>query len=685
MRYRALLPLPVIWIACHADAPPKGTPQADSAPTAPDTSGTPPDTAPDTSAAPFTFPADLPPVEDRIAVLIVVDGLRTDESTASTPSPATGLTGPEAMPGVWSRFGASGLALSAILNTGNTTTFPAHTVLFTGRPSPLWNVPSDGVSSLYRPELPGIFQAAAARCGADRVHLLANAPLLADSSGTLYPGQRSEGHMDDIYDSDSAVLDRFREVYTADPCLVVLNLHETDFQGHDDPVSGYPATVSTVDQQIAELWDWLAAEQPDRFRRTLTVLTSDHGRHRDGPVFVWADHGDSCGGCREVPLFIAGPGVQVGTGDLQPQTHEDLSRLVAAWLDLEMPFATGVLPGWIAGLEAPAPSGPTSIAAAGGHVAAAVLTPGSPLARSALTLDSLTVSSPDAIAVADPVLAATDAALLLCWRELRHDDADRWPWVPRCLYRAGDTTIDLGLPATEIEPAPVFAAALDPDGAPVVAWLGNKNFDADAGINVHRWDGTQWQLLEWQPLKYISSPQIVADRLGWLLSVGANPADTNSRDYRRAHLINTDAVQILPPPVAEIPTRTERTALRRDPDTGLTAVAAITADPQSLHLLLWQIDAGGLRPAATLPVSGDLLPHISPRWQGDTLYWAVLLDGNAAICHLQIPAVPDPAATPACASVSAPWIDSFAVQPDGTVIASVAAAPGQWQLLTLSP
>lgn len=641
----------------------------------------------DSPAPTFLFPVELPAVEDRRLLLIVVDGIRTDESTLTSTSEATGHSGAETFEGVWSRFGVNSRAVRSMLNIDQTDTFPAHVTLFTGRSATQWNMPVDAHhTSLYRPEVPGLFQSVAARCGADRVRFFSNANLLLDASGSLYPGAVSEGfYLPDEENSvtDTALIEDIKAAILEDPCMIVVNLHDVDSSGHTAPLDGYPASIATVDAQLAALWDWMAAEQPDRLRDTLTLLTSDHGRHRtsvDEPA--WSEHSGSCGGCREVPLFISGPGVTPGIEDSVPWSQEDVNRLMGAWMGVEQPFSLGLLPDWVTGLGGAGPSGQTGVAVADGHVAA-VSWGSDPVSRSAVTVDGEVVSSAAAWAAQDPVIASSGDSVLACWRELLRDEAtDRWPWVPVCRLRKGNIWSDLGFPISEIDALPILAAALD-GATPVVSWIGNKVLGFDSSVGTARWIDGAWEQIGRNVINYGSSIRLHAANDEWMLSAGGTAVDVYGREDRRAFLLSFNRETRLDagPLYENASFRIDRTAIRRAmPATDVAALAITDAGTQ---ILLWQMTDNS---AAHLPVRLGAetvpLPNISPQWQGTVLYWAALAD-TVEICALPVDPAEDGSTPPLCTDTGMRWLDSFGVQPDGTVVFSGATLPGQWLLSTL--
>ncbi len=86
-------------------------------------------------------------------VVVVMDGVRAEESLGDRTSSATGLAPWEMMPQTWEKLVPQGARATSALNTGITITAPAHCALTSGLKQPLANYAVEDEPGIYRPEL----------------------------------------------------------------------------------------------------------------------------------------------------------------------------------------------------------------------------------------------------------------------------------------------------------------------------------------------------------------------------------------------------------------------------------------------------------------------------------------------------------------------------------------------------
>ena len=297
---------------------------------------------PEPEQAPIAAVAAAPSV-----LVLVIDGVRTDEIVSAEVSPLTGEPGVATAPGLWSTLAPRALVARDMLATGATITAPAHAALLTGVPEAYANFPLDGGVGAYRPVHPTLFEAAREQLDldADDAVLVANTALLeglVGSVGTAFPGAWA-GLEGDAADpgGDGRVFDALRaRIDAGPPRVLVANLHDVDRAGHNLEAEDYAARVARVDAQIAALWEYAEATRPAWAASLLLVVTADHGRHRSDAPDAWHNHGDACYGCRETPLFVVG-GTETGERAQAPLAL-DLAPTLAAHLGVALPWAEGL-------------------------------------------------------------------------------------------------------------------------------------------------------------------------------------------------------------------------------------------------------------------------------------------------------------------------------------------------------
>lgn len=621
-------------------------------------------------------------------LLLIVDGIRVEEISSTQPSDLTGHLGSDLMPGLWGTIGHAGTVLRQIYNTGGTYTFVAHAGLFAGRDLPLANLPVAGPnqSTLYRPEVLGLMQMAQERCGPARVHFVGDATLLTDSSGSLYPNYTSAG----IYETlnaemstlDQNVVAAVKEAFSQNACLVVANLHGVDLQGHSGDAGGYLGQITSVDGQLSELWQWLQQEQSEALSETLVVVTGDHGRHRVFPTIpAWMEHGDACTGCREVPLFLVGPGIPAGEVREVSWTQADLSLLMAGWLGVELPYATGLWPdiGNLSGIER---QGRTAVSVSDGLMAVQEWQ-ADPEHRSRILVEGQPVSSPEAFAAEAPTFLHRDGQSTICWRELILDpEADEWPWQPRCLQRQDGQQEwqDIGFP-TEIVGSS-WEISLDTwEGKIWATWP--ETPWSDGGTDTDRlvlasYDGHSWTRITDYSFSFPVHPQILMASDGYRLLAGGSRDMNQARSDRQIQYIDPIygwGIRSQNPVLSSVQQRVERATMAMIGEA--IHFAAIGHDETGSYLLYSHSDNLGTSWYSTvaLPSPAAILPHITPQWEGDRLYWAVqLTDHEAGICAMH-----PTESTATCISTQTPHLDALKVS-QGRAYAAVDPEPLAWEI-----
>lgn len=567
-------------------------------------------------APPTAARAGVPP--DPAAIVLVIDGVRTDELVRDEVSDLTGAPGTASAPELWRTVAPEALTCRELLATAATITAPAHAALLTGVPEAYANFPADAGVGPYRPVHPTLFEAAreGLGLGEDDAVLVANTNLLEGLTGsvgaTLPAAWADLVGADGGVADDGAVFDELRRrIDAGPPRLLVANLHDVDRAGHNQTAEDYLTRIARVDARIADLWTWIREEHPSYAASVLFVVTSDHGRHRSDVPDAWQNHGDGCRGCRETPLFLVGGGA---TGELAEAPFAlDLPPTIAAHLGVPLPWAEGLpLDGGAAR------SGEADVATDGALVVTRRFRD-DPLARAEIVVDGAPLSSSAALDAAAP--AALDASFgrVACWRELV-EDGDALPWVPRCAADLGAGWEALDFPAEELGPYDAVALA-EQDGRLVAAWTENPGGAADT-------DESWLVRAEWSPAAGWSAPvatfapfptdPALAVTDAPVVAFATNLEGADARFTRRVRvLVGDTAVDLVDGERLERPALASdgaavRLAALRIAEDGATVVTAASAD-------------GGRTWSALAALPGAASPRVRPAWDGDTVVW---IDGD---------------------------------------------------------
>jgi hypothetical protein len=653
-------------------------------------------------------------------VVLVMDGVRSEESFGDQVSSATGnLPAEDTMVGSWGVLVPQAARATDTWNIEATITAPAHAAMVSGRRQPLANYAPNEGPGLYVPELPGLVQALH-EIGVDgsQIQFIGNTEHLAPLVDTLWPGDAEQQGtyvfvaetdpdvVDDTGNADLAVIpastdaEVFEAVKSAlkddGARLVVANLHRVDRAGHWGSEDSYPLAVKEIDNQLPGFWKFVQARD-NYANNTWVIVVSDHGRHQDiddGDPPPWRHHGDSCTGCRHVPLLVLGPGVNQGLTSDVPVLHEDLAPTIAALMGARVPWAEGrVLHElFTTPLLGPQRTGVADVAAAGGHVAELTYLD-DPWHRTELRLDGELVSDPDAIVVEEPVMAADGDRAWLCWREVTVDlGASASPWLGRCLATEdGASWQDIGFPEDIV--GPYWEGWLTPlPGGVALAYPDNPNaittpgLDGDeVGMTLATWDGAAWgRASAGEDISFPTDPHVAVVGSELLVSVAGGLGGDDSRHTRRVFTwhVGQDGSEwtfdmgfefLLEELNPGERWRTEYPVMRFDGSSYL-GVAIGYSEGYTAIVAAESADAAQWAGARVVEAPGPAVPHLAPRWVGDTLVFAVVdADEQIQICGTQ------DARTSTCVAAGSTRISQLTGDGDG-VLAIVDVGTGQWEL-----
>jgi len=112
------------------------------------------------------------------------------------------------------------------------------------------------------------------------------------------------------YRDDTTTLRRALEILKQyHPHVVLIQFKEPDVSGHANDWNAYLNGISSTDNYVQTIYqflqsDSLYADNTDLF------ITNDHGRHLDGWLDGFVNHGDTCYGCRHISLLAVGPDIK---------------------------------------------------------------------------------------------------------------------------------------------------------------------------------------------------------------------------------------------------------------------------------------------------------------------------------------------------------------------------------------
>ena len=665
--------------------------------------------------------SDSTRTDDLQTILVVVmDGVRLEESLGDSVSSASQDMPADMMPMIWSELAPHGYRSTNTWSITSTNTAPAHATLLSGRRLPYANFAMGLGPGLYRPLLP-VLHELLEQAGAiqpDGAHFIVNTPLLEGLASSLWPwpdgvdvGPASHQLVStnegvDIQVDDRETLMRLRETLQEQPVeFALVNLHEVDRAGHDGDGQDYPEAVRDLDEPIHNLWSWIQ-ESPRYADSTWMVLVADHGRNSLADTDpVWRHHGDQCNGCRRLPFMLLGPGVRGAADGDSPIMLVDIAPTLAALRGVPSPWADGLVRDDLLEFPTLLPSreGVADLARAGGHTAL-LLYRDDPSHRKTLELDHMEVSSPDAIEVEAPVMAADGARAWLCFRELvLTPQEETTQWEARCLATDDDGSSwqDIGGPTDPV--GPWWHATLVPSADGVLA-LYSYNPDGLANtsgvgssrsywVEAAQWDGYAWTRTMSDSEMYFPTnlTTVTQNDGGLLVAVAASSQATGSRNTRsiftgafRGSSQGQTWNQLIPTDLRgedislEDNWRVEHPALHLD-SLGEAWLAAVAFSDEGTHgVVAWDHSTTSWLQQDLVELPGQPLPHIAPVWVGDRPVWAIL-DGSTGLVELCV-AFPDEQAR--CVGTGSERVLRM-IADAGEILAIVDRDQGLWELLEL--
>ncbi|MFT5685552.1 MAG: hypothetical protein ACI8RZ_006506 [Myxococcota bacterium] len=607
-------------------------------------------------------------------------------------------------------------------STGITITAPGHSDMITGVRQTFANYPNEDGEGAYFTELPTLFEELRAQHGVSKEQVLmgSNTLLATPLRRSIYPGYTDLGaNTVYFYDESTAITDPKTLVLLRDeleanqPRLAFVNLHGIDRAGHFEEIEAYGEQAQDFDSVLVDFWDWLQTV-PGYGPDTILVLTADHGRHRDTDTEeVWREHGDQCSGCRELPLFLIGPGIKADTVLDQQHTLPDLTATIAWLLDTDLPHGEGIVMADV--LEEPPEESPDRAgvvypAASGGVLATQRWQ--STLPRSIIEIDGTVVSSEGIFTAERPRIQSTDFGSVACWRELTMTPgSEEMPWNGVCAMNDGTGWTDMSFPEVPLFPLWAPTIRQDSEGGLWMAMVANSG----GAIGSEELSFANIWLLGYDPVKaawdvfqvhnngtgliFPTDVRMVVTDQAFFIAYGTSSGYSEGRKTRRIDLYSVQKgvspeLQWEPVlrigPSSDVDTdldividsdRLERPALELASD-GTFQLGFLSYHEDGTINVLASDSPDSLiwSPPEVMDDSGRVLPHIDPIFSSaDTLLWVELSASDTVeVCSRAI------GGTATCTDTNAAYIMGL-TEDGGEVTVSVRQdATTDWELVTIA-
>jgi arylsulfatase A-like enzyme len=271
-------------------------------------------------------------------IILVVDGARYSETWGDSSH--------SYIPHIAKDLAPDGVVFTSFYNNGPTYTTSGHTTITTGVYQEIDN------SGNQLPDNPSFFQVYNNTfkkdstltwiiTSKDKLEVLSDC--IAESWKGKYRPMRDcgESGMGSGYRHDSltykkviSVLKEYR------PELLLVNFREPDYTGHQGVFSDYTKAIVSTDDYVYRIWKFIR-EDPHYSNSTALFVTNDHGRHLDGFNGGFANHGDTCAGCRHIFLYATGPDFKKGKIENGKIELRDIAKTISYMLKINMPEASG--------------------------------------------------------------------------------------------------------------------------------------------------------------------------------------------------------------------------------------------------------------------------------------------------------------------------------------------------------
>ncbi len=271
-------------------------------------------------------------------IVLVIDGPRFSETWGDPYH--------ENIPVLSKQLSKEGVVNTAFYNLGPTYTSAGHTAITTGHYQKISN------SGTALPEYSSIFQHWLKKVNGDSTlsYVIASKDklaVLADTKSKDWKGKYRpatdcgiNGLFSGYRADEITYQNSFDILAKKHPRLVLINLKDPDFYGHKNLWDDYLEGIRKSDKFMGDLWAFIERD-PFYAGKTTLIMTNDHGRHTDGVLNGFVQHGDDCNGCRHINFFAVGPDFKKDIVLSNPRNQVDISVTVAELLGFEMPHSEG--------------------------------------------------------------------------------------------------------------------------------------------------------------------------------------------------------------------------------------------------------------------------------------------------------------------------------------------------------
>jgi hypothetical protein len=282
----------------------------------------------------------IPGYKTKNVVVVIMDGARYSE-TWGDPSHAN-------IPHMANQLAREGTVYTNFYNEGPTYTLAGHAAITTGYYQEIDN------TGLAYPSHPSFFQLWGNTYESNRSssYIITSKDKLAvlgNCSDTTWKNIHvpltdcgiNGGGVGSGYRSDSLTYLRAVALLSnKHPRMALINFMEPDNSAHTGVWSNYLKGIRSTDEYAYKLWEFI---QTDSFYngKTTFILTNDHGRHLDNVLDGFANHGDSCEGCRHIFLYACGPDFKHNMIINTKRELIDIPATIAELLQFSIPGCRG--------------------------------------------------------------------------------------------------------------------------------------------------------------------------------------------------------------------------------------------------------------------------------------------------------------------------------------------------------